>query len=603
MTIEIAIVFGIILLALVLFITEKLPVDITSFLVMVTLLLLGLVFPDSFPSIKEGLSGLSNPATITVLCMFILSAGIQKTGIIHTLGKKVFSFVGNSEIKQIAAIGAIVAPISGFINNTAAVAIILPMIKNLAKRSGTAATKLMIPLSFFGMLGGTLTLIGTSTNILASSILMDGDILEHEIGMFDFTKLGLIVLFVGTIYLLTIGRYLLPDRPENSDDENDLMNNEDTLYMTEVILKKHAKEVGKTLHDLKFTEKTDIQVLKIIRGKKSYIKDLQYKTLEEGDILLLQGDKLHLLKIKTKSGMNILPNFDSNQRQYSIKNTQIIKVALKNGKLFDKKTIEEISFWEKFSVKVIGLQKEEMSGGKLKDSIVSAGDILLIQGSLVNLKKLKEGNDFIMLDTVEAEYQPEKMWIALSIIAAVTLSSAFLGVPIVASSLVGVMAMVLTKCIDAENMYNMVNWKVIFLLTGMIPLGIAMQKSGAGDFLADGIVGISGNISPFILLMIIYLITTLLTEIISNNAAVVLLIPIVISITYALGLNPFAFSLAVMFAASTSFLSPVGYQTNTMVYASANYKFSDFIKVGAPLNVLLLIVTCYFIDMWWPLVV
>ncbi len=603
MTIEIAIVFGIILFALVLFITEKLPVDITSFLVMVSLLVLGLIFPDSFPSVREGLSGLSNPATITVLAMFILSAGIQKTGIIHTLGKKVFSYVGNSEIKQISAIGLIVAPISGFINNTAAVAIILPMIKDLAKRSGTAATKLMIPLSFFGMLGGTLTLIGTSTNILASAILMDANILEHEIGMFEFTKLGLIVLAVGTLYLLTIGRFLLPERSEISDDDDNLTNRKNTLYMTEVILKKNAKEIGKTLHETQFTKKTDIQVLKIIRGGRSYIKDLQYKTLEEGDILLIKGDKFHLLKIKTRPGMNILSNFDETQRQYSIKNTQIIKVALKNGKIFNGKTIKEIGFWEKFSVKVIGLHKEEATGGKLENSSVSAGDILLIQGSLANLKKLKEGNDFILLEKVEAEFQPEKMWTALSIISAVTLSSAFLGVPIVISSLIGVMAMVLTKCIDADAMYHMVNWKVIFLLTGMIPLGIAMQKSGAGDFLAGGIISVSGNISPFILLMIIYLVTTLLTEIISNNAAVVLLIPIVISITAALGLNPFAFSLAVMFAASTSFLSPVGYQTNTMVYASANYKFSDFIKVGAPLNLLLLLVTCFFIDMWWSLAI
>lgn len=601
LTYEILIVFLVVAVTLVLFITERLPVDITSFLVMVTLILLGLVFPDSFPSIKQGLSGLSNPATITVLAMFILSAGIQRTGIIHALGKKVFSFVGNSEFRQILAIGLIVAPISGFINNTAAVAIILPMILDLSKRSGIAATKLLIPLSFFGMLGGTLTLIGTSTNILASSILIDSNVLENEIGMFEFTKLGLIVLAVGTVYLLTIGRFLLPDRKEVTSAENILMAEDNNIYLTEVVVRKNFAGIGKTLAEHKFTDRTDIKVLKLIRAGQSYIKDVDHKTLEEGDILVLSGNEQHILNLKTKKGMNIIPNFDETQRKYSIKNTKIVKVLLKNAKLFEKKTIAQFGFWEKFSIKIVGIHRGDLTTKKLEDTELKGGDVMLVQGSLANLQKLKEGDDFLLLDTVENEFQPEKIWITLAIIAAVTLSSAFMGVPIVASALVGVMAMVLTKCIEAKGLYDLVNWKVIFLLTGMIPLGIAMQKSGAGDFLAGGIVSIAGDISPFILLMMIYLITTLLTEIISNNAAVVLLIPIVISVTYSLGLNPFAFSLAVMFAASTSFLSPVGYQTNTMVYASANYKFSDFIKVGAPLNMILLFVTCYFIDMWWPL--
>ncbi len=595
MTLEIILVLGIVLFALVLFITEKLPVDITSFLLMVILLILGQIFPESFPSIKESLSGLSNSATITVLAMFILSHGIQKTGLLQQIGRIVFPYVKGSVSRQTLAIGLMVGPISGFINNTASVAILLPMVTDMAKKGKTAATQLLIPLSFFGMLGGTLTLIGTSTNILASSILEDANILDHEIGMFEFTKLGTVVFAVGAIYLLTIGRFLLPKRKDETPEEPE------TFFLSEIIIQKGFISIGKSYEKSHFTKKTDVELIKIIRGKKSIVQEVEKEILQEGDILRIKGNEQEIINISRIKNVSILRNFDKEERRNSFKSGKIVKILLKNKQFFKDQELDEIDFNQKFNIKIIGINHEKSETKFLKSTGVNVGDILLAHVSLNSLERIKRKDNFVILEEVQDDFSPEKTGIMLTIIAAVVLCSAFAGIPIVITALAGVIAAILFKCVHHKEMYTAVNWEIIFLLAGVIPLGIALQKTGAAEFLAGGITYVAGDVSPLILLMMLYLITTMLTEIISNNAAVVILVPIALSVSAALDLNPFAFSLAVMFAASTSFLSPVGYQTNTMVYAKGNYKFSDFIKVGAPLNIILLFVTCYLISYWWPL--
>jgi len=599
MTIQIFLVFLVILGALFLFVTEKLPVDLTAFLVMLVLMALGIVFPDEFPSVSEGLSGFSSSATITVLAMFVLSSGVQKTGAVHKLGKFVFGFVGNSEVLQILAVGLLVAPISGFINNTAAVAIMLPMILDLSKRSGVSATKLLIPLSFFAMLGGTLTLIGTSTNILASEILQKSANFSREIGMFEFLKLGLIVLIIGFVYIIFIGRFLLPDRKNSNSQSDDKDDN--TIFLTEVVIKKGSKFIGKTLHELKFSEKNEVQVLKIVRGGQTFIKTINEKILEENDILVIKSDEQRIIDLYKKGDLKLLPNFDEDMRSRTMDSGKIVKVLLRSASLFHDRSLDEIKFWKKFGAIVVGIDRDDFSGKRLGSLRLKIGEILLIQASSVNLQKIKNSDDFLILETIEEEFNSTKMKTAIGIVAGVVLISAFTPIPILIAALSGILLMVLTKCIQQEEIYDSVSWVVIFLLAGIIPLGVAMEKSGAASFLAGGIQNIGNNIPPIILLGIFYLITTIMTEIISNNAAVILLLPVAISVSEKLNLNPFPFALAVMFSASTSFLTPVGYQTNTMVYGSGNYKFSDFIKIGGPLNLILLFATTFFISLFWPL--
>jgi di/tricarboxylate transporter len=595
MSVEMLIVFLVICFALVLFITEKFPVHITAMIILVVMMILGLnpFYPDAFPNVKEGLSGFSNEATVTVLAMFILSAGIQKTGIIALLGRRVFSFVGNSEIRQLMAIGIIVGPISGFINNTAAVAIMLPMVVDLANRSKVPATRLLIPLSFFGMLGGTLTLIGTSTNILAASLIKD----VREIGIFEFLPLGVIVFCVGTIYMMFLGRYLLPARKNRDNDEDEEF---DDIFLTEVVIERDSNLLGKSIKQSRFDERNDVEVVKLIREKKSYIKEAKTQKLEIGDILVLRASQQRILDIINKEGVKLLPNFDEDARKRPAGTGKIVKVIMRGVNAFHDRSLDEINFWRKYNAAVVGLQVPDITAQRLGSMKLRVGQILLVQASIASLDRIKYSKDFFLLETIEQEYNAEKMWMAVGIVTAVIIAAALLGVPIVVAALAGVLAMGLTRCINTNDMFDSVNWEVIFLLAGVIPIGIAMSKSGAADYLAGGLVGITDSMEPILILMIFYLVTTVLTEIISNNAAVVLMIPIAVSVSAKLGLDSFPFVLAVMFAASTSFLTPVGYQTNTMVYGAGNYKFSDFIKIGAPLNILLMLVTCYSINFFWP---
>lgn len=585
-------VFVIIAGALYLFTTEKLPVDLTALTIMVILMIFGLVTPT------EGVSGFANSATITVMAMFILSAGIERTGIIHTLGRHIFRFAGNSEIRQLIIIAMIVGPISGFINNTAAVAIMLPMVLDLAKRAKTSATKLLIPLSFLSMAGGMLTLVGTSTNILASSVLTD--LHYPPIAIFEFSKLGLIVLLIAVAYFALIGRFLLPDR-KNIEGKKE--NSIESEFLAEIIVEKGSPLIGKTLKTTRFLEKYDARLIKIIHGDQSFIKDAAERILEENDIIVLFADEQRLIDLdkNEKDGVKLLLDFDETRRKLPNSGGQILKVLVRSSTIFHKKSLAEIGFWRRFGAAVVGVHREDMSGKRLANMKLDIGEIFLIKASKTAVAEIQKSADLMVIETVQQEFNREKMWTALAIVVGVIAVSAFGLLPIMVSALAGIILMAITGCVDPREMPNTVSWDIIFLLAGIIPLGIALQKSGAADLVAGGLATVGGEIPPLALLMLFYLLTTLLTEIVSNNASVILIIPIAISVAEKLSYNPVAFALAVMFAASTSFLTPIGYQTNTMVFGAGNYKFSDFVKVGAPLNIILGITTSLLIAYFWGL--
>lgn len=577
--------------ALYLFTTEKFPVDITAMLIMIVLIVSGLVSPE------QGVSGFSNTATITVLCMFILSAGVEKTGIIQKIGNLVFGFVGDSEILQLLMISIIIVPLSGFVNNTAAVAIFLPMILNLSEKSNTPATKLLIPLSFISMLGGTLTLLGTSTNILASSILEESNLAGFS--MFEFIHIGTIISIAGILYFALIGRFLLPARKNTETKEEKIA----SQFLAELEIQKGSKFIGKTLKEVKFEEKFDVEVVKIIRGKKSFVRNMRQEELEEEDVLVIYGDEQRIIDLDERSGEKILLNFDSSLRRITTGTAKIVKVLIKGTHFIQNKTFEQIGFRNRYSASVIGMHREvsEITTQRIADLKLKSGEVFLVKVAQSNLVNLQQSNELMLLEEVEQEYDPKKMGIALAIMASVVLLAAFDVLPIMVSALLGVFFMFLTRCLNPDEIYRSVAWDVIFLLAGVIPLGIAIQESGAATWVANSIASASSFFSPLVILGLFYLTTTILTQILSNNAAVVLLMPIAISVAQSVdGLGIKALSLAVMFAASTCFLSPVGYQTNTMVYGAGNYKFSDFLKVGAPLNLILLFLTTFLIYYFFP---
>jgi di/tricarboxylate transporter len=600
-TVEIALVFTIIAVGLYLFASEKLPLDVTAILILITLIAIPLLFHSqwlldrgvdlqaAFPTVREGLSGLSSTATVTVLAMFILSAGIQRSGLIHVLGQRLLPMVGRSEMRMILIIAALVGLISGFINNTAAVAVAIPLMLDLARRLKMQASRLLMPVSFFGMLGGTLTLIGTSTNILASAILADHEDFGRQIGMFEFTHLGLIVLGVGLIYFVTIGRWLMPKKdPIRLGDPED-------RFIIELGVPPDSPLVDQTLDAYRFAVKTSVQVLKLVRGETVHIKRAEEIRLRPHDVIQVHAELRQVMDLIKSAEVEVLSVSGESGRTRG--GGKLVRVLLRDSRSFDGRTAHAARFWDQYQARLIGLEKDVLEKRRIADEPLEVGAIALLEISRTALARLGDTEDLVILEESQDEFDRRRMWIAGGIMAAVVLGAALTPLPIVVTALLGVVAMVTTKCVDKEGMYTSVSWPVIFLLAGVIPLGIAMTKSGAADLLAGLLAAQAGGWHPILVLMALYLVTTLLTELVSNNASVVILVPVAISLGHILQIDVFALVLAVMFAASTSFLSPIGYQTNTMIYGTGLYRFTDFAKVGAPLNLLLMLATSF--GIWW----
>ena len=521
--------------------------------------------------------------------MFILSAGIQRSGLIHVLGQRLFPMVGKSELRMILIIAALVGLISGFINNTAAVAVAIPLILDMARRLKMQASRLLMPVSFFGMLGGTLTLIGTSTNILASAILAENEDFARQVGMFEFTHLGLIVLAVGLIYFVTIGRWLMPRK-----DLIRLGNDEDR-FIIELGVPPGSPLVDQTLEEQRFTVKTSVRVLKLVRGETVHIKRAEEIRIRPDDIIQVHAELRQVMDLIKSDKIEVLSVSGESSRVRG--DGKLVRVLLRDARSFEGKEARAAKFWDRYQARLIGLEKESLDARRIADEPLEIGGIALLEISQTALTRLRETEDMVILEESQDDFDRRRMWTAGGIMAAVVLAAALTPLPIVVTALLGVVVMVITGCVDKQDMYTGVSWPVIFLLAGVIPLGIAMTKSGGADLLAGLLATHTGSWHPILVLMALYLMTTLLTELVSNNASVVILVPVAISLGHILQIDLFALVLAVMFAASTSFLSPIGYQTNTMIYGTGLYRFTDFAKVGAPLNLLLMVVTS--VAIWW----
>ena len=577
----------IVFLTLISFIGEWFPVDITAIGVMVLLMALGLVTPE------EGISGFGNSATITVMAMFILSAGISRTGAIAAVNDLLLKWGGKHLTKQILAIGIITGPISGLINNTAVVAVFLPVVEDWCKKQGISPSKLLMPLSFVTILGGMLTTIGTSTNVLASG-------LSEKLGygafsLFQFTELGLIIFTVGLAYLTFIAPRLLPNRKIRSNNtvtqDYDLKD-----YVSEIVVAPSSNLVGQTLRQSKLQRKFDLDVLEIIRNDNHFPQPFADKLLQGGDILMVRGGKECLLKVKDERGIEFLPDVQfgdkSWEKNLSSGEESIAEVLILSNSNLIGSTLKDIRFRQRYNATVLAIRRgEELVRERLGRVKLRFGDVLLLQGPNQSFLGLQTSRDLLFIGDRDLEtLRREKAGIAVGIGLGVVLAAAFGILPILVSALLGVLLMVTTGCLKPGEVYQAVRWDIIFLLAGLIPLGIAMDKSGTTQWLAQNLVAIGGNLSGYWLLTFFYLVTVLITEILSNNASVVLLLPVAVEVAKSLSFNPMAFILVVTFAASSSFMTPIGYQTNTMVYSPGGYKFVDFARVGAPLSLLMALI-------------
>jgi di/tricarboxylate transporter len=585
---DIALTLGVVIVALIAFIFEWLPVDITAIIVAIVLILLGLVTPE------EGIEGFGNSATITVMAMFILSAGVTRTGIVQVARDWLVQFGGKGITQQILVLGLIVGPITAFINNTAVVAIFLPIVEDWCKKRNISPSKILMPLSFVTILGGMITLIGTSTNILASGI--SQKLGYGQFHLFQFTALGIITFIIGLTYLAVAAPKLLPSRKQSSGD---LVSQQYGLkdYVTEVIVTPRSNLIGQTLRQSEVQRKFDFDVLELIHNGNHFPQPIADKILSEGDVLLVRGSKEDLLKIKDERGLEILPdvkfNGDSLATELSQGEEGIGEVLILSNARLIGSTLKDLRFRQRYNATVLAIRRgEELIRERLGKVPLRFGDLLLIQGPKESFLGLQTTRELLVMEQREFEnLRRDKAWIAAAICLGVIVVAAFDWMPILVSALAGVALMVVTGCLKPGEIYGAVRWDVIFLLAGLIPLGTAMENSGATQWLADNLLAFGGNLSGYWILLFFFVATSVLTEILSNNASVVLMIPIAVEVAKSLSLNPYAFMFAVTFAASNSFMTPIGYQTNTMVYSPGGYKFTDFFRLGGPLNLLMAIVT------------
>jgi di/tricarboxylate transporter len=533
-----------------------------------------------------------NTATITVMAMFILSAGISRTGVILVVRDWLVKWGGKNANQQIFILGMIVGPITAFINNTAVVAVFLPIVEDWCKKQGISPSKLLIPLSYATVLGGMITLIGTSTNILASGV--SKKLGYGEFGLFQFTSLGLITFGVGLIYLALFAPKLLPDRisPSANLEGYGLKD-----YVSEVVISPRSSLIGQTLRSSEIQRKFDIDILELIRDGSHFPQPVADKKLLAGDILLVRGGRQELLNIRDERGLDIVPDVqfgkEAVETEINSGEDEVAEVLILSNSRLLGTTLKDIRFRQRYNATVLAIRRgEELLRDRLGQTPLKFGDLLLVQGPKESFKGLQTSRELLVMESRDVEnLRPDKAWIAIAITLGVIVVSAFNWMPILVSALVGVGLMVVTGCLKPGEIYGAVRWDIIFLLAGLLPLGTAMDKSGATKWLADQLLSVGGHLSGFWVLTFFYIATTLLTEILSNNAAVVLMIPIAAEVAKTLGLNPLAFIYAVTFAASNSYLTPIGYQTNTMVYGPGGYKFLDFTRVGAPLNLILTILT------------
>jgi len=620
------VVFGIIVVALVLFVTEWLPIDVTAILVMVLLMVLGADGVVNFTEIStaEGTSGFSNSATITVLAMLILSSGISRTGVVQIIGRKMSAFAGDDLDKQLFATIGVSGPISGFINNTPVVAILVPVISDIAHKGKTSPSKLLIPLSYASMFGGMLTLIGTSTNILASDV--SARLLDQPFSMFEFTQLGIVVLVVGSVYLMTVGHRLLPERvPVDEDYIKEYAIEE---YLTDVVVDDDSPLIGSTVDDAIDHVAFDADILQVVRDGEEFLEPIAQKTLRAGDLLRLRADRPTVQQLVDRETLTFAGNPQSADElePEAVSEQTLVEVVIPQGSFLAGKSLESSTFRQRYDATVLAFRSRgETVRSNIDERRIRVGDTLLVQAAPDSIDRLSQNDDFIVAhEPDEPDYRTEKIPHAAAImagvvgtvampwgmvgstLAGVTGIGAFtalsaLSLPILVTALAGVVAMVATGVLRPTEIYDAVEWDVIFLLAGIIPLGMALEQTGGADLLGSLVAATGAYLPALGVLWVFYIATGLITGVISNNASVVLMLPIAVETASQIGANPFAFVLAVTFAASTAFLTPVGYQTNLFVYGPGGYKFSDFVRVGAPLQLLLSVVTTLGIAFFWGL--
>jgi di/tricarboxylate transporter len=573
-----------------LFASGRLGVDLVAMCTLAALVLLRLIAPS------QVLDGFASQATATVAAMFVLSAGLVRTGIVQWLASRMDRLAGTGELRLLVVLCVTVAALSAFVVNTAVVAVFIPVAVVLARSRKVPASRVLMPISFASQFGGVCTLIGTSTNILVNAIAVEHGM--RPFGLFEFAPLGLAVSAAGLVYLLFASRMLLPKR-RPSDEQVDKYRLAD--YLAELTVAEKSPLIGQSWDESEAKKKSKLELIKILRGDRATWRPGKTK-IREGDVLLLHGDMGALMKLKNEYGLELRSEAKMDDQKLSSDEVRLVEALVPPGSNLVGSTLRRSDFIRRFGSVVLALQRRSrILRSRLADVRIEAGDTLLIQGDKEDVSRLMRSSDVVVISELTELYlRKDRAGVALAILAGVLTLAALDVIPIVVAALVGAVAMVLGRCITMEEAYQAIDWKVIFLLGGIIPLGIALQQTGAAAWIAGGALGLFEGHGPLAALAAIYVITALLTEGMSNAAAAVIISPVALSLASAMDVDPRPFLVAITFAASTSFSTPVGYQTNTMVFAPGGYRFGDYVRVGGPLNVIFWLLAVLLVPRIWP---
>lgn len=588
---EIVFVLLLLLIVFYAFVREKYPPDIIAMAALAILLITGIL------SIEEATSVFSNQAPITIGAMFVLSAALERTGVIDRLGRIIISVAGKSQLTAMLTIMPVVMLLSAFTNNTPIVVVLTPVIIMLARQMDLKASRLLIPLSYAAIFGGMTTLIGTSTNLLVNGVALEKG--YDSFGMFEMTAPALIMGTVGILYMLFVGRFLLRDRMTIAGILGDKIRRQ---FIAELLIPQDSPLIGKNVMDAGLTADKDTNILDVVRGTRSLRFLLEDVELKAGDHVVIETNASEMIAFKESGAVEFKV-----QDQHVIEpiraeeNVTMEGIVGPHSSLVGRQ-LSRLNLRRLYGIYILAVHRSgEQISSPYEAVTLEMGDTLLLEGPAEGLKQMFDEEELVNLSlTTERPLRRRRAPIAILAALMVIILAAFDVMPIASLALIAASGLVLTRCIDPDEVYTSIDWNILFLIFGMLGLAKAMDVTGAADFIVTFVMGFMDGYGPWALLAVTYLMTSLLTEMISNNAVAVLMAPIAIGIAAQAGLDPRPFLIAVMFAGSASFTTPIGYQTNTFVYSAGGYKFTDFVRVGLPLNLLMWAVAMIVIPIFWP---
>lgn len=592
MTGQIAIVLVLLLVALVLFGTERIPIEVVSILLVMALVITGTL------AASEAFAGFGNDIVITIAGLFILTGGLTKTGLIDLIGRRLHRAAGDSEFRMTALIMFAAALCAAIMKNTTTTAMFLPVVLGIASRRNISPSRLLMPLAFGAILGGTCTLIGTSTNLAVSGALPRYGLQPYS--MFELTRVGVPIVGIGMLYMLLVGLRLLPRRASvKSLTEHYHVRQ----YMTEVIVLDDSPLIGKTLAEAQIGDELDLRVLGILRGaEQQRIAPNRREQIKADDRLLVQGRAEDIIKVKSEAGIEIKPDFTLSDTLLEAGDVKLFEAMIPRGSDFVGRTLERLQFRKRYQLVVLAIDRHgENLLSKMSNVTLRFGDVLLLQGNREHVENLAADDQILLLEEIsERQARPAKQRWALLAFGIFLFLSITHFVPLPIAVLLGVMVLLASRSVRTSEIYELIEWRLLILIACMISFGLAMEKTGADQFLADLLVRGTGQYGPIAVLAGFFIMTVVLTQPMSNQAAALVMLPIAVKTAVALGLNPRPFALAVTFAASCSFLTPLE-PACVLVYTPGQYRFFDFVKVGSILTIAVFAIVIWLVPVFWPL--